>query len=198
MLYFNTKQPVAEILHRDIVITPNQSHMQIQLQRKHEKLQQDIMKQQQELQRVAEQLRMTGYGVVPSPQSSMANENVSINIRSHVARIAYESADCGVNSDDHNQPSASSSSIANPDIERQSYKMCDSSGNHDEHRTAHESVSRSSSPQQSLQPNLPEFDDGVHAHTSASINRPNDSVDETDSKEFPQIVTKEAQHWSGL
>lgn len=186
---------MPEIIHRDIVITPNQSHMQIHLQRKHEKLQQDIMKQQKELQQVAEQLRMTGYGIVPSPQSSMASASAPITIRSQIARIAYESIDCGAHSDaDHNKPSASNSSPANPDIEQQSYKMCDSFVNHSEQISAHGSVSRNPSPRQSLQTGLSEFDDSVHAQSSADVDDPDDGVDEADSKEFPLIITKETQH----
>lgn len=42
-------QPVPEILHRDAIITSTQSHIQNQLQRKHEELQQLIMKQQEEV-----------------------------------------------------------------------------------------------------------------------------------------------------
>lgn len=42
-------QPVPEILHRDAIITSTQSQIQNQLQRKHEELQQLIMKQQEEV-----------------------------------------------------------------------------------------------------------------------------------------------------
>lgn len=43
---------VPEMLHRDAIITSTQSHIQNQLQRKHEELQQLIMKQQEELNKV--------------------------------------------------------------------------------------------------------------------------------------------------
>lgn len=42
-------QPMPELLHRDAIITSTQSHIQNQLQRKHEELQQLIMKQQEEV-----------------------------------------------------------------------------------------------------------------------------------------------------
>lgn len=42
-------QSVPEMLHRDAIITSTQSHIQNQLQRKHEELQQLIMKQQEEV-----------------------------------------------------------------------------------------------------------------------------------------------------
>lgn len=42
-------QHVPEMLHRDAIITSTQSHIQNQLQRKHEELQQLIMKQQEEV-----------------------------------------------------------------------------------------------------------------------------------------------------
>lgn len=42
-------QLMPEMLHRDAIITSTQSHIQHQLQRKHEELQQLIMKQQEEV-----------------------------------------------------------------------------------------------------------------------------------------------------
>lgn len=60
-----TLQPVPEILHRDAIITSTQSHIQNQLQRKHEELQQLIMKQQEELQLVSEQLHLAQRGMLP-------------------------------------------------------------------------------------------------------------------------------------
>lgn len=56
------------ILHRDAVITSTQSHIQNQLQRKHEELQQLIMKQQEELQLVSEQLHLAQHGTLPITQ----------------------------------------------------------------------------------------------------------------------------------
>lgn len=47
-------------------MTSTQTHMQEQLQRKHEELQQLIVQQQDELRRVSEQLLMARYGLVPS------------------------------------------------------------------------------------------------------------------------------------
>lgn len=63
-------QPVPEILHRDAVITSTQSHIQNQLQRKHEELQQLIMKQQEELQLVSEQLHLAQRGMLPVVNST--------------------------------------------------------------------------------------------------------------------------------
>lgn len=45
-------QPMPEILHRDAIITSTQSHIQSQLQRKHEELQQLIIKQQEEVSKI--------------------------------------------------------------------------------------------------------------------------------------------------
>lgn len=47
-------------------MTSTQSHIQDQLQRKHEELQQLIVQQQEELRRVSEQLLMARYGLLPS------------------------------------------------------------------------------------------------------------------------------------
>lgn len=47
-------------------MTPTQSQIQDQLQRKHEELQQLIVHQQEELRRVSEQLLMARYGLLPS------------------------------------------------------------------------------------------------------------------------------------
>lgn len=59
-------QPLPELLHPSIVMTSTQSHIQDQLQRKHEELQQLIVQQQEELRRVSEQLLMARYGLLPS------------------------------------------------------------------------------------------------------------------------------------
>lgn len=60
-------QPLPELLHHpSIVMTSTQSHIQDQLQRKHEELQQLIVHQQEELRRVSEQLLMARYGLLPS------------------------------------------------------------------------------------------------------------------------------------
>lgn len=47
------------------ILTPAQTHIQNQLQRKHEHLQHLIVQQQEELRIVSEQLLMTRYGVLP-------------------------------------------------------------------------------------------------------------------------------------
>lgn len=62
--------PVPEMLHRDAIITSTQSHIQNQLQRKHEELQQLIMKQQEELQLVSEQLHLAQRGMLPVVSST--------------------------------------------------------------------------------------------------------------------------------
>lgn len=59
-------QALPELLHPGIVMTSNQTHIQEQLQRKHEELQQLIVHQQEELRRVSEQLLMARYGLMPS------------------------------------------------------------------------------------------------------------------------------------
>lgn len=48
-----------------MILTPTQTHMQDQLQRKHEHLQHLIVQQQEELRIVSEQLLMTRYGILP-------------------------------------------------------------------------------------------------------------------------------------
>lgn len=82
-------QTVPEILHRDAVITSTQSHIQNQLQRKHEELQQLIMKQQEELQLVSEQLHLAQRGMLPIVSSSQTETNVSNRhqTRSHQHQI---------------------------------------------------------------------------------------------------------------
>lgn len=62
--------PVPEMLHRDAIITSTQSHIQNQLQRKHEELQQLIIKQQEELQLVSEQLHLAQRGILPVVSST--------------------------------------------------------------------------------------------------------------------------------
>ncbi|XP_055322141.1 circadian locomoter output cycles protein kaput isoform X2 [Sitodiplosis mosellana] len=64
------QQPIPEILHRDAIITSTQSHIQNQLQRKHEELQQLIIKQQEELQLVSEQLHLAQRGMLPVVSST--------------------------------------------------------------------------------------------------------------------------------
>lgn len=165
------------LIHRDIVITPNQSHVQIQLQRHHEKLQQDIIKQQKELQRVAEQLRMTRYAMAPS----MTHSNAPIDIRSHALhanRNVYQSVDCVAQSDAMNKPSAGSSPV-NSDTERRSIKLIQ------KQITTHENVSRSSTPHQSMQSNLHQFDDGMRAEPSTSIDEHNENA-EIEPNKFPE------------
>lgn len=70
-------QTVPEILHRDAVITSTQSHIQNQLQRKHEELQQLIMKQQEELQLVSEQLHLAQRGMLPVVSSTQTESHVT-------------------------------------------------------------------------------------------------------------------------
>nr|CAD7407784.1 unnamed protein product [Timema cristinae] len=55
-----------ELVRQPITIT--QTHIQDELQRKHEELQQLIVQQQEELRRVSEQLFMARYGLLPSLQ----------------------------------------------------------------------------------------------------------------------------------
>lgn len=59
-------QPLPELLHPGIVMTSTQTHIQEQLQRKHEELQQLIVQQQEELRRVSEQLLIARYSLMPS------------------------------------------------------------------------------------------------------------------------------------
>lgn len=78
-------QPVPEILHRDAIITSTQSHIQNQLQRKHEELQQLIMKQQEELQLVSEQLHLAQRGMLPVVSSTQVDPQLTSRqpIRTH-------------------------------------------------------------------------------------------------------------------
>ncbi|XP_031619632.1 circadian locomoter output cycles protein kaput isoform X2 [Contarinia nasturtii] len=62
--------PVIPSLHRDAIITSTQLYIQSQLQRKHEELQQLIMKQQEELQLVSEHLHLAQRGMLPTPIES--------------------------------------------------------------------------------------------------------------------------------
>lgn len=68
------QQPVSEMLHRDAIITSTQSHIQNQLQRKHEELQQLIIKQQEELQLVSEQLHLAQRGMLPVVSSTQMDQ----------------------------------------------------------------------------------------------------------------------------
>lgn len=76
MLPFGLQSPAItpalqpEMLHRDAIITSSQSHIQNQLQRKHEELQQLIIKQQEELQLVSEQLHLAQRGMLPVVSST--------------------------------------------------------------------------------------------------------------------------------
>lgn len=141
------------------------------------------MKQQKELQRVAEQLRLARYGMVPS----MSTANAPIDIRSQVGRIAYKSIDCGsaaaattttatatstttavvvAHSNNVNQVSGASASLAHSDTEQQSYKLCDHTD------SAHESVSRSSSPtHESRQSNAGEIDGSMQTRWKTQMAR---------------------------
>lgn len=68
-------QPATSLAYTNIVMTSTQTHMQDQLQRKHEELQQLIAHQQEELRRVSEQLLMARYGLLPPSQAA---NNVAI------------------------------------------------------------------------------------------------------------------------
>lgn len=57
-------------MQREVIITSTQSHIQNQLQRKHEELQQLIMKQQEELQMVSAQLHLAQRGMLPVVSST--------------------------------------------------------------------------------------------------------------------------------
>lgn len=72
------------MLHPGIVMTTTQSHIQDQLQRKHEELQQLIVHQQEELRRVSEQLLMARYGLLPS----IVNVALPFNSIGHVPRTS--------------------------------------------------------------------------------------------------------------
>lgn len=69
-----TLQSLPEMFHRDVITTSAQSHVQGQLQRKHEELQQLIMKQQEELQLVSEQLHLAQHGMLPVVSSAQLVE----------------------------------------------------------------------------------------------------------------------------
>lgn len=79
---------VPGMLHRDAIITSTQSIIQNQLQRKHEELQQLIMKQQGELQLVSEQLHVAQRGILPvvsstQMESQYVNRHQIDNIGNH-------------------------------------------------------------------------------------------------------------------
>jgi circadian locomoter output cycle kaput protein len=57
--------PPPDYVHSNVVLTPAQNQIQDHLQRKHEELQKLIVKQQDELRRVSEQLFMARYGLIP-------------------------------------------------------------------------------------------------------------------------------------
>lgn len=98
MLHLGHQSPVVPsipampetLLHRDAIITSTQSHIQNQLQRKHEELQKLIMKQQEELQLVSEQLHLAQSGMLPAVVSSTQIESQFSNrhpIRVHPHQI---------------------------------------------------------------------------------------------------------------
>lgn len=58
-------QSISEITSPGIVMTTSQTHIQDELQRKHEELQQIISRQQEELRLVSEQLQMARCGLMP-------------------------------------------------------------------------------------------------------------------------------------
>ena len=61
-----------QLLQQPLVMTPAQSQLQEQLQRKHEELQQLIYQQQQELRLVSDQLLMARYGLLPASLLSVS------------------------------------------------------------------------------------------------------------------------------
>lgn len=91
-----TLQPVPEILHRDAIITSTQSHIQNQLQRKHEELQQLIMKQQEELQLVSEQLHLAQRGMLPVVSSTQVEPQFTnrhqIRAQQHIEKMGNNSS----------------------------------------------------------------------------------------------------------
>lgn len=76
-------------------MTPAQSQIQDQLQRKHEELQHLIVQQQEELRRVSEQLLMARYGLLPSivnvslPPSSAASTTSRQPVNSTVTHLQH-------------------------------------------------------------------------------------------------------------
>ncbi|GAB0101002.1 Circadian locomoter output cycles protein kaput [Sergentomyia squamirostris] len=83
----------TELIHSGVVMTPAQSQIQDQLQRKHEELQHLIVQQQEELRRVSEQLLMARYGLLPSivnvslPLSSGASTTTRPSVNSTVTHM---------------------------------------------------------------------------------------------------------------
>lgn len=82
-------QALPEVLHRDAIITSTQSHIQNQLQRKHEELQKLIMKQQEELQLVSEQLHLAQRGMLPVVSSTQVESQLgnSAQVRLHAHEV---------------------------------------------------------------------------------------------------------------
>ncbi|XP_059609357.1 circadian locomoter output cycles protein kaput [Phlebotomus argentipes] len=82
----------TELIHSGVVMTPAQSQIQDQLQRKHEELQHLIVQQQEELRRVSEQLLMARYGLLPVnvslPPTSQATTTTRQSINSTVTHLS--------------------------------------------------------------------------------------------------------------
>lgn len=93
----NASLPASEILQQGIVMTPAQNHIQDELQRKHEELQQLIVYQQEELRKVSEKLLIAKYGIfspiinVNIPYDPNVNQPLThvINTESIVPRELY-------------------------------------------------------------------------------------------------------------
>ncbi|XP_051159877.1 circadian locomoter output cycles protein kaput isoform X2 [Leptopilina boulardi] len=81
----NSPLPTSEILQQGIVMTPAQNHIQDELQRKHEELQQLIVYQQEELRKVSEKLLIAKYGIF----SPIINVNIPYdpNVNQPLSRV---------------------------------------------------------------------------------------------------------------
>lgn len=79
-----TIQSMPEILPREAIITSTQSHIQNQLQMKHQQLQKLIMKQQEELQLVSQQLHLAQRGMLPVVSSTQMESQYGNRQQGHV------------------------------------------------------------------------------------------------------------------
>lgn len=112
-------QPVPELLHRDAIISSTQSHIQNQLQRKHEELQQLIMKQQEELQLVSEQLHLAQRGMLPVVSSTQIDPQ--INNRHPIRSHPHQMYKLGNSSSLHRTVLIQTNTLHNDEHEQQTY-----------------------------------------------------------------------------
>ncbi|XP_068900883.1 circadian locomoter output cycles protein kaput [Tenebrio molitor] len=95
----------------NVIMTPAQTQIQMDLQRKHAELQAIIGQQQAELRRVSEQLLMARLGLLPHPQ----NQPIQ-NYSAQVANITYQGASSGAVSSTTTIQGIQSSAVGSPSV----------------------------------------------------------------------------------